>query len=39
MGNLEKIVLDFAEEKDTIDPNFRLFLTSMPSPSFPVAVL
>jgi len=39
MGNLEKIVLDFNEQKETTNPDFRLFLTSMPSPAFPVAVL
>lgn len=39
MSSLEKIVLDFAENKETIHADFRLFLTSMPSKAFPVAVL
>lgn len=38
MGELEKIVIEFGERTD-IDPSFRLFLTSMPNPDFPVAVL
>lgn len=39
MPSLEKIVLDFSEEIDTIHEDFRLFLTSMPAPYFPVSVL
>jgi dynein heavy chain len=39
MNELEKIVLAFAEGADTIHPDFRLFLTSMPAPYFPVSVL
>uniref|UniRef100_A0A0G4I0P8 Dynein heavy chain C-terminal domain-containing protein n=1 Tax=Chromera velia CCMP2878 TaxID=1169474 RepID=A0A0G4I0P8_9ALVE len=38
MPELEKIVENFAEDL-SIDPNFRLFLTSMPAPYFPVPVL
>jgi dynein heavy chain len=39
MSSLEKIVLEFGEQKETTNPDFRLFLTSMPSKAFPVAVL
>lgn len=39
MPSLEKIVLAFNEEADSIHPDFRLFLTSMPAPYFPVSVL
>lgn len=39
MSDLEKIVLDFNENKESIHEDFRLFLTSMPSKAFPVAVL
>jgi len=39
MPSLEKIVLEFAENKDTIHEDFRLFLTSMPASYFPVSVL
>ena len=38
MPELEKMVLGFAEEED-IHEDFRLYLTSMPAPYFPVAVL
>lgn len=38
MPRLELIVLDFQERGD-IDPNFRLFITSMPCEFFPVFVL
>ncbi len=38
MSDLEKIVMEFGERTD-IDPSFRLFLTSMPTPDFPVSVL
>ena len=36
---LEKIVNDFAVQEEQIEPNFRLFLTSMPADYFPVSVL
>jgi len=39
MGSLEQIVLNFAEEEETIHADFRLFLTSMPADYFPTAVL
>jgi len=39
MPTLEKYVLGFAEKKETIHKDFRLFLTSMPVDYFPVAVL
>jgi dynein heavy chain len=39
MPALEKLVLNFAEVIDEIHPDFRLFLTSMPAPYFPVSVL
>jgi dynein heavy chain len=39
MPQLEKIVLNFAEDKDNIHEDFRLFLTSMPADYFPVSVL
>ena len=38
MPELEAIVNNFQERKD-FDPDFRLFLTSMPAPYFPVSVL
>lgn len=39
MPALEKIVLEFAEQRDEIHEDFRLFLTSMPAAYFPVSVL
>jgi len=39
MPALEKIVLGFPEARETIHEDFRLFLTSMPVPYFPVSVL
>lgn len=39
MVTLEQIVATFNEEKDEIDDNFRLFLTSMPAKYFPVSIL
>lgn len=38
MSTLEQRVMAFSERTD-IDPDFRLFLTSMPAPYFPVSVL
>jgi dynein heavy chain len=38
MPDLEHRVNQFQERKD-FDPDFRLFLTSMPAPYFPVSVL
>ena len=39
MPDLEKIVEEFNDEGKEINPNFRLFLTSMPAEYFPVSVL
>jgi len=39
MEDLEKIVLSFKDNVDTIHDDFRLFLTSMPASYFPVSVL
>lgn len=36
---MERIILQIAEEGDKIHKDFRLYLSSMPSKSFPVAVL
>ncbi len=38
MPELERLVEDIVERKET-NPNFRLWLTSMPTPKFPVSVL
>jgi dynein heavy chain, axonemal len=38
MPSLEKIVLGFSEHYND-NPNFRLFLTSMPADYFPVPIL
>jgi dynein heavy chain len=39
MNRLETIVKDFSSPELELDKNFRLFLSSMPSPIFPTAVL
>lgn len=39
MTSLEKVVLNFTEVQDSIHEDFRLYLTSMPAPYFPVSVL
>jgi dynein heavy chain len=39
MGRLEAIIKDFSTPEAEIHPNFRLFLSSMPSRVFPISVL
>ena len=39
MPELENILSDIANKEDEINPNFRLFLTSMPAIYFPVSIL
>lgn len=39
MTAMERIIEKFMPEKDEIHPEFRLWLTSLPSPKFPVSVL
>lgn len=39
MGELEKKIASFQEDNETDNPEFRLFLTSMPADYFPVSIL
>jgi dynein heavy chain len=39
MPQLEKLVFNIAETEDQVHPDFRLYLTSMPAPYFPVPIL
>jgi len=39
MLSMEEIVKSIAEQPEEVDPDFRLFLSSMPSKTFPVSVL
>lgn len=39
MNNMEKLIIEIIQESDGVNDNFRLFLSSMPSKSFPVSVL
>lgn len=39
MPTLELIVIGMTQDPGSLDPGFRLFLSSMPTPTFPVAVL
>ena len=39
MSDLEKKVFEIAETKSNVNPDFRLFLTSMPCTFFPISVL
>jgi dynein heavy chain len=39
MPELENIIIDLANKEDEINPDFRLFLTSMPATYFPVSIL
>lgn len=39
MPDLEQIIQDIQSQKMEVNPNFRLFLTSMPASYFPVSVL
>lgn len=39
MPGLEAIIEEFSEKSDEYHPDFRLFLTSMPTVYFPVSIL
>jgi hypothetical protein len=39
MSGLEIILEEIADKWETINPDFRLFLTSMPAVYFPVSIL
>jgi dynein heavy chain len=39
MPSLEQIVEQTARNKDQVNPDYRLYLTSMPASYFPVAIL
>jgi dynein heavy chain, axonemal len=39
LGELEKICADILNDKESIKPDFRLWLTSYPTPLFPVTIL
>jgi dynein heavy chain len=39
MPDLENIIIDLSNKEFEINPDFRLFLTSMPASYFPVSIL